>query len=79
MADTPEPTATERVRAALAAGRAVSRKDFEHHLREALGLSARRARRVAAEGARALGAADDDTDTAQLAARLSRLEQSLRL
>jgi hypothetical protein len=36
-------SATERVRAALAAGQAPTRKDWSHYLRESLGLSKSRA------------------------------------
>ncbi|MGE0582869.1 MAG: hypothetical protein AB7P31_12160 [Steroidobacteraceae bacterium] len=55
MPDETQPAAssTERVRAALAASRAPSRKDWSHFLRESLGLSKAKAEAYAACFARA--------------------------
>ena len=48
-------TATQRVVAALEAGRIPTRKDVEHSLREVWNISGVKARRFAAEGIKALG------------------------
>lgn len=45
-----EGTATESVRAALAAGTTPSKRELEHALRDCLGLSARQARKLLAKG-----------------------------
>ena len=68
--------AAERVRAAITGGIPPARKDVEHALRECFGLSARQARRFAAEGAKALGA-DDSLNLSEFADRLARLEKSM--
>lgn len=75
MSDAITETATERVRQAIAAGRAPGRKDVEHALREVFGLSARVAKRFAAEGSKALSAVDEVTDTDDLRAQVSRLTE----
>lgn len=70
-------SATDRVRACLAAGQAPTRKDIEHSMREAWGLSARKARALAAALTPVLGAVDDGAD--ELRERLERLERALRM
>lgn len=70
-------TATERVRAAIIAGKAPARKDVEHALRATLGLSARQAKRFASEGCRALGNSAED-DLAELVERMKALESIVK-
>lgn len=67
-------SATDRVRAALAAGQAPARKDVEHSLREMWGARTRQARRFAAEGIKGL----QDDGAVELLERLERLEKILR-
>lgn len=68
----------QQVRAAIAEGRPPARKLFERALREAFGMSARAAKKVAANGIRA-GATDEAADVADLADRLRALEKSIRV
>lgn len=72
-------TATDRVRAALAAGQAPARKDWSHYLRESLGMSKSRSERYAACFARA-GLVEDvapaDAETIAAAERLLKLVSS---
>lgn len=70
-------SATARVRAAIAKGSPPQRRDLEHALREAFGLSARKAKRFVATGARALGSEDDGLS--ELTERLAALERSLKV
>jgi hypothetical protein len=73
-----EATATERVRAAIASGAPPDRKSIEHALRETFGISARQAKRFAAEGAKALGASETP-DVSDVADRLAALERAMRV
>jgi len=68
-----EQTATDRVRNALSARQAPTRKDVEHSFRDAWGVSARRAKALASTLAPVLGAVDDGTD--ELVERMKRLEK----
>lgn len=76
MAD--QVTATERVRSAIAAGNAPGRKDIERALRESFGLSARAAKKFAAQGCRALGSAEDE-GLEELMERLKALERLVKV
>lgn len=68
--------AVAKVREAIEAKRAPDRKTLEHALREALGLTARQAKRFASEGARALGV---DHEAEEMEERLAALEKMLRM
>jgi BMFP domain-containing protein YqiC len=70
--------AVTRVRAALAANVPPARKDVERALRDCLGLSARQAKRFAAQGAKALGASDGDDEASNLLQRVKALESVMR-
>lgn len=70
--------AIDRVRAAIADGKPVDRRSIEHALRDAFGMSARQAKRFAAQGAKALGV-EEGIHLEDLAERLSTLERSMRL
>lgn len=72
-------TASDRVRQALQAGTAPARRDIERALRDVLGLSARQARRFAAEGCKSLVAGGDVSDAnEEILERLRALESSMR-
>jgi hypothetical protein len=66
--------ATAAVRAAIAAGHAPKRRDIEHAVRAVFGLSARQARRFAAEGVKAFGAGEEAADMRDLVDRIKALE-----
>lgn len=76
MPNEPQPptSSTDRVRAALAAGQAPSRKDWSHFLRESLGLSKSKAEAYASCFARAGLVEEPQPSTDALAAAKKLLE-----
>ena len=66
------------MKAALQAGQPPTRRDVERALRETFGLSARLAKRFAAQGAKALNAGDDGADMVEIIERLKALEEKVR-
>ena len=69
--------AVSRVRAAIAEKRAPIRKDLEHALREAFGLSSRQAKGFVSRGADAIGS--EPGDVGEITERLQELERRLKL